>query len=440
MQKIGKDADNLKRKVDRMGGGKSGSQRGGMGVLEVSRGVEDFAVAGMRGLLNNIPGIIMSFGGSMGLAGVVSLAAVAVTVLGKGLFDLVTNAKAVKKETDALNAANERYASGLTAASKKMDDYRAKQAAMLAEQKNAARMAESFRRFGDPTANFEQRSRITGENRAAEESINALKSDLAKIGGGEMPEPINILGNVTEDTAEASKLIADLIKQRSAVEREMDKASTKAMGDFAAKMHDLEVALAFAEKESSRHKANMETAAAAGSKMGESARRTLMEMEDRRAKGIKAQMEALERTKGFSDAEIKAYSDKLALIDKEIEAAEMSEKSAKNRLDYAKSEADLRKRIQERENINAERKRFGDALQKEIEKQASLLQAFAGIDSALSGMRISGGDLLSSKGKIGGSATEFNSAIQTINYQRESLKELRAIARNTAKSRVATYQ
>jgi G:T/U-mismatch repair DNA glycosylase len=440
MQKIGKDADNLKRKVDRMGGGKSGHQRGGMGVLEISRGVEDFAVAGMRGLLNNIPGIIMSLGGGMGLAGAVSLAAVAETVLGEGLMNMMTNAEAVKKETEALNAANEKYASGLTAAAKKMDDYRIKQAAMLAEQKNAARMAETFRRFGDPTGNFDRKGKATGETRAAEDSINALKSDLAKIGGGDMPKPIDILGNVADDAGAASKLIADLIKQRSEVEREMDKAANKGMGDFAAKMHDMEAALAFAERESARHKANMETAAAAGSKMGESARRTLMEMEDRRAKGLREQMAALEQSKGFNDAEIKSYRDKLDTIDKEIQAAETSEQSAKNRLEYAKQEADLRKKIEARTAINAERSRFGDALQKGIERQSAMMEAFSGIDSILSGMRINGGDLLSSKGKIGGSATEFNSAIQTINYQRESLKELRTIARNTAKNRVATYQ
>lgn len=75
-----------------------------------------------------------------------------------------------------------------------------------------------------------------------------------------------------------------------------------------------------------------------------------------------------------------------------------------------------------------------------INQSKELADAFKSIDTIISGMRINGGDLLSSKGRIGGSATEFNSAIATINYQRESLKELRTIARNTAKNRVATYQ
>ena len=54
-------------------------------------------------------------------------------------------------------------------------------------------------------------------------------------------------------------------------------------------------------------------------------------------------------------------------------------------------------------------------------------------------MGLAGGDMLSSSGKIGGSVTEYNSAIATINYQRDTLKELRTIARNTAKKQQATF-
>ncbi len=56
------------------------SQKAAMGVLELSRAFED-AQYGMRGVLNNIPGIIQSFGGGAGLAGVISIAAVALSQL-----------------------------------------------------------------------------------------------------------------------------------------------------------------------------------------------------------------------------------------------------------------------------------------------------------------------------------------------------------------------
>ena len=54
-------------------------------------------------------------------------------------------------------------------------------------------------------------------------------------------------------------------------------------------------------------------------------------------------------------------------------------------------------------------------------------------------MGIGGGDMLSSSGRIGGSVAEYNSAIATINYQRETLKVLREIARNSARKQSSTY-
>lgn len=56
----------------------------GRGVLELSRAFED-AQYGISGVLNNIPGVISMFGGGAGLAGVISLAAVAASVLSKRL-------------------------------------------------------------------------------------------------------------------------------------------------------------------------------------------------------------------------------------------------------------------------------------------------------------------------------------------------------------------
>jgi hypothetical protein len=54
------------------------NMRGGMAVLEFSRGMEDFAMAGMRGAMNNIPGLLQSLGVGMGLTGVVTVGVVAV--------------------------------------------------------------------------------------------------------------------------------------------------------------------------------------------------------------------------------------------------------------------------------------------------------------------------------------------------------------------------
>jgi hypothetical protein len=67
-------------------------------ILEASRGLEDLQY-GVRGVLNNIPGLVMALGGTGGLAGVLSMVAVGgsvlYTVLSKG-------SKASEKETGEL--------------------------------------------------------------------------------------------------------------------------------------------------------------------------------------------------------------------------------------------------------------------------------------------------------------------------------------------------
>jgi hypothetical protein len=57
-----------------------GGMAGSMGFLAFSQAVED-AQYGIRGVLNNIPQMVLGFGGTMGLAGAISLAAVAATAL-----------------------------------------------------------------------------------------------------------------------------------------------------------------------------------------------------------------------------------------------------------------------------------------------------------------------------------------------------------------------
>jgi hypothetical protein len=445
MKRVEKASDSLKKKFAGIGhtgpttsakGGKGGYRAPGMGILELSRGIED-AQYGLRGVLNNIPGTIMAFGGGAGLAGVVSLAAVGVAVLGKRLYDLATNAKENKVRMEALAAANQKYTSSLNAAASKLESFREKQRKAAAETKNAARTEEIFRRFGDPVGVAGRQSGRREEERAALQSIISLREKLASIGGGAKPDKMDLVGDAVEDANSAKTLIDNLIKQRAQVEREMEKANIAGMGDFGAMVHDIEAAIAFAQKEAERHKANME--ADKGRSLYAGASRTLMKMEERRVEALKLEMEAITAKESFRNKDLAALSEKIKAIDLEIAAAKDSEESAKRRISYVKQEAELRKKIEERSAINDERKRFGGAILDAINKQAGLIAKFADIDSVLGRMNLSGNNMLSSSGRIGGSVKEYNSAIATINYQRDTLSELRKIARNTARRQPATY-
>lgn len=99
------------------------TQNTAMGVLELSRAYEDLQY-GIRGVLNNIPSMILAFGGSAGLAGVLSLAAVA----GSQLWSALSGDGGEKQK--ALAAAEE--------AKQKLDEILSKYRAMGVERAKLA--------------------------------------------------------------------------------------------------------------------------------------------------------------------------------------------------------------------------------------------------------------------------------------------------------------
>lgn len=104
-------AKELHRQLERAG---QGGRNGAMGFLAFSQAVED-SKYGIRGVLNNIPQMILGFGGSMGLAGALSLAAVAGVALYpvlKKLYGSFEN-ESVQKAADAFDAV---FSKGIRAA------------------------------------------------------------------------------------------------------------------------------------------------------------------------------------------------------------------------------------------------------------------------------------------------------------------------------------
>lgn len=108
------------------------SRNSGLAVLEFSRAIED-AQYGIRGVLNNIPGLVTMLGGGAGLAGAISLAAVGLTQLYERLFkvdekavettddfqELVDSMAALKEEANEVNYG--KFLTSLDAAKDKLD-------------------------------------------------------------------------------------------------------------------------------------------------------------------------------------------------------------------------------------------------------------------------------------------------------------------------------
>lgn len=83
----------------------------GQSVLKASHGFQDFVQGGLSGLLNNIPEIVDSVGGSAGLAGALSVVAVAAYIAIPAFTDLykaiVDGSNDIPKSTDRLKGLND---------------------------------------------------------------------------------------------------------------------------------------------------------------------------------------------------------------------------------------------------------------------------------------------------------------------------------------------
>lgn len=99
MEKHAALSNEIRRQAIRAG---QGGYTGAMGFLAFSQAVED-AQYGIRGVLNNIPQMVLGFGGTAGLAGAFSLAAVAGVALYPVLERLygATDAKRIEKGAEA---------------------------------------------------------------------------------------------------------------------------------------------------------------------------------------------------------------------------------------------------------------------------------------------------------------------------------------------------
>jgi hypothetical protein len=498
MDQVGKKADQLNRKTQAMGGGsqRQGGYTQGMGVLEVSRAIED-AQYGIRGVLNNIPSIIQSFGGSMGLAGVVSIAAVAVSVLGKELFSLVSPAGVAAEKLEKFKAASE----SLTASLKELRDTRAaKELAAEIELLNtqSREFIDTTLKFNaNPTAAFEVNEKDTQMARAAADEIENLSNKLKELKTGEeQKSPLDIgVKRAEEDIARLEKLISDLRERgpslgemlgadNSATFGGVDSVTNKlilakgAVAGYEAEIKSLEenmggfsnaikeYAIDFAALFLSGKENPAAEMAATRKQMGF----TLPETEYGNKLGIargemalaEKKMKALEAQLKIEEAAIANGATVRDQYEKEMQANEASLKSAEEKLRVSKSQLTVE---QEKERLAREIAKYGemqdqpnvadwqkwlkslDEPQQTIVPFGPSVQDFLdyqnklneNISSNLSGFRMNPSDMLSSSGRIGGSVKEYSSAVATVNYQRETLKALKDIARNTRTGKVSTY-
>jgi hypothetical protein len=190
--------------------GQSG-MAGSMGFLAFSQAVED-AQYGIKGVLNNIPQMVLGFGGTMGLAGAISLAAVAAVTLYPHLQKL-TGADQVEQIKKAAAAFAESWKRSMdTVRQMQFQSDLARSIANEAERRNQAIRANLTMQTA-MVSTLEREIELRGKARALTDELTAARANLATAQGGDPrsatgPARAEELTRLAQDAAANAKIIA----------------------------------------------------------------------------------------------------------------------------------------------------------------------------------------------------------------------------------------
>jgi len=152
----------------------------GLAVLEASRAFEDLQF-GFTGVLNNIPGIIRSLGGTAGLTGVVSILAVSIFALSKRMGSLGTGLSKLQKKIEAEADAMRK------AAQASIDAAEEKERLEKSVNDFKDSLNEEIKALDDETAALERSARASDKKLQAQISVldSALGAKVAEIQANE---------------------------------------------------------------------------------------------------------------------------------------------------------------------------------------------------------------------------------------------------------------
>ena len=158
-----------------------GGQAGAMGFLAFSQAVED-AQYGIRGVLNNLPQMVMGFGGGMGLAGGISLAAVAAVTLYPHLKRLygITDNENVKAAADEWGKI---FNAGMAAANEFERGVVAEREMRQLAQDIEKSLRERFALSGQMAAYYDSELQAARDTRDMQLEILAARQRLAEAQG-----------------------------------------------------------------------------------------------------------------------------------------------------------------------------------------------------------------------------------------------------------------
>ena len=409
----------------------------GRGFLAVSQGIEDFTFAGLRGVLNNVPQAIQAFGGSAGLAASASVAGVAIYVLTEQLDKLWNKLADAKLET--LSSSTFGDIGGWDARKKSVEEttialktFKTVSDRATSESEKAISTGEGYKnevsvaaeRLNLQLAILEiEKSKSTEAEKALAIRRETEASELRGL-DNKLKESRLITANVSAD-AEGKRVAADASKSQLEIEKaKLESLSADARKKLAAASADR---LAHDNAQVDMMQPGIEyfgnfnrSGNLAERKAAERTRLAMKRDEDlgNMQKGLIPVINAQATIVG----QYQAQYDIQKQIAEEADKAQLAKEDELRKIE-AVTEAN-------RAQLSVESQR------KDLAEAGKLHQNILKIKDA---SRISPDGFLSSSGAMGLSGREAVGALQAINVQKDQLRVLHEIARNTKGGKVALY-
>lgn len=203
------------------------------GLLQLAQAADD-AQYGMRGIMNNIPGLVMGFGGSSGLAGGISLAVLGLYAFDKGLRRFSGVAEIEKLEELWTSMAREGGA--VTEGLQRQNRERREQEEIAT--RNAQSLREESERLDDLLATDRKRLEVQARADAALSRKRGLEDELARARG--VDDPRAVLGRLREDEAVAVERLAAANAEYNRVLREGSQDTGRYASELAILKEELE--------------------------------------------------------------------------------------------------------------------------------------------------------------------------------------------------------
>lgn len=432
----------------------------GFAVLAISQGVEDFSMAGMRGILNNIPQMLMFSGVSAGMTGAISLLAVAATVAVPHMLDYAK----VMKQVEESGRGAELMKAALNSLKDALFDLDLSEWAKNQAKDFDREMESMAEAFAAPRKALEDFEKAQGKAASHAKEMQALadrkdaltnprySQDSAMLSAAQEAKDTQAeIAALKERQLKATRQMAKLDATRSASEifsNPRERADFISASEFRGEFTEKQGTSDFAASRVAQAELEMESLKKESGSFAQTVGKMLDATPTAQASGFslakdweqrliqkKREVDAIKEEKRIADQQLETLKAKKQLQDDSVAKYDQGIKKARE-------ESDLLKKRVEEAGDELRKKEEVLRVQNEIHKETArkaMGDELARLNEYANATRIDPGTMLSSQARAGMSMNETKNALGVINLQRQANKWLEQIASNTRKQFTATW-